>query len=143
MCDFLLRVFANFDTDFQVFFHTESRRFARDSPDGTFHFRWGTACSGTESPQFVLSAWLRSGLFKDWVFDHIVSCEIDEDKRRFIGMVSRSLYFIENIVALSRSMAWCLASNMAIATSAFYDLDLFAAGFSCVDLSPLKTSQQV
>ena len=99
---------------------------------------WASACSGTESPQFVFSGFAK-GILKSGKIHHLYSAELCPEKREFMGRVSSAQFTFGDMCGLSRPELWCIKNQCKIKRNQLGGVTVFVAGFSCVDIPPFKT----
>ena len=104
-------------------------------------FTLGTACSGTDSPVFVVAA-LKEIFSKGGQqvnIRHVFSCELDSEKQKWIQEACPEL---ETLFADIRQLRDRNARNVISGKfEAVPKVFLFVAGFSCKDLSALNPNQ--
>jgi hypothetical protein len=116
-----------------------TRDLTRSMPETQLSF--GTACSGTDSPVFVIAA-LRDLFGKSGVpihMHHAFSCECDERKQKWIQASCPQLTTLfGDITQLCQRTALNVMSNELEPVP---DVTIFIAGFSCKDVSNLNPNQ--
>ena len=107
-------------------------------------FRWGSACSGTESPHWVFIA-LAEAALGHMVFEQVYSAEIDAAKREWIMAKAKPKCLFSDIFDINRLTARCTISGMANVKNVCHNLttDLFISGFSCKSVSALANDDQI
>ena len=102
-------------------------------------FRWGSACSGTESPHWVFGA-LAEAAFAQVVFEHVYSAEIEATKREWIKNMAQPSCLLSDIFDITRTTARCAIAGIINVKQVCHSMvvDLFIAGFSCKTVSALN-----
>ena len=106
-------------------------------------FRWGSACSGTESPHWVFIA-LAEAALANMVFEQAYSAEMDSAKRDWIMTQAHPKCLFSDIFDITRSTARCAISGMVDVKQVCHSVvtDLFISGFSCKSVSALANDDQ-
>ena len=106
--------------------------------------RWGTACSGTESPHWVFSC-LMQGVYCDAIFRHNYSAEWESAKRDWIRAETSPTHVFKDIFDITRATAHCFVKNCRINVGQCchsVSTDIFLAGFSCKSVSALSNDAE-
>ena len=105
--------------------------------------RWGSSCSGTESPAWSLLAFGHAmGRFGAVpTFDTIFSAELEQEKREFIERCSPipTKQMFSDMEALTRAEAALELRSNTYQMPNLHRIFVFAAGFSCKSVSGLAT----
>ena len=102
-------------------------------------FKWGSACSGTESPHWVFQA-LASAAVSRMVFEQVYSAELDPHKRAWIMDQAKPKCLFSDIFDVTRATARCCIRGLVNVKEVCHSstTDLFIAGFSCQTVSGLN-----
>lgn len=129
---FLMRLFENLGDAHEVF-----SRFVQQPRQ----LRWGSACSGTESPAWVFAALASLSEDPAMTFDHIYGAEWEHKKREWILNEARPRFLFKDIFDVTRRRAFDYASQEYVdPKTACHEqpTDIFIAGFSCKTVSALS-----
>ena len=104
--------------------------------------RWGSACSGTESPAWVFSFFKYFGYMS---FKHVYGAEWVAAKREWNPAQACPRNLFKDVFDLTRRLAFCYASQeCADPKKACHEkpTDLFIDGFSCKTVSALSNDAE-
>ena len=113
--------------------------------------RWGTACSGSESPSWALKALWEAvstsygqevGERADDPFEHVYAAESEPTKREWISQKTVPLFLFSDIFDLTRVSAYCDLAGKDVKVVEVGDIDQFIAGFSCKNVSGLSNDDE-
>ena len=105
-------------------------------------FPWSSACSGTDSPAWVFGG-LRDFLAASGIctiFPHIVSAELDKQKRNFIQQVHAPRQLLRNIFDITREDAFNEISGRLEQPDSGRETRCWLIGFSCQTVSGLNSA---
>ena len=109
-------------------------------------WRWGSACSGTDSPSWIQTSIAEAAqLFcgEARMSAHVFSAEIVAWKRDWIKSLCPPQRLVADILDLSAEKAHdCIMDEQFVLKSELAEMDSFIAGFSCKSVSALNVDKQ-